>query len=145
MFILAHLAAGLIIGKISGNYLVSLIGALAMDLDHLIVYFKNKIILNPKKLWQTIINPDDPYGNQRNFLHSFFAWLAISGIGMAINFGAGLVLPTSYLSHLFLDMIDSSDFHPFYPIKLNIRGPIRYLSKSEMAFTFVMFFIFFII
>ena len=145
MFILAHLIAGLIIGKIFGNYAIALIGALSMDLDHLVAYTQNKIILSPKKLWQAVTSPEDPYGNKRNFLHSFFAWLPISAIAIAVNFGAGLVFSLAYLSHLLLDMIDSSDFHPFYPIKLSIRGPIVYLSKYEIMFTTLMFFIFFII
>ena len=142
MFILAHLITGLVIGKLSGNYTAALIGSLAVDLDHLAVYIRHKILLSPKKFWQTVTNPDDPYGNQRSFLHSFFAWLPVSGIATAINFGAGVAFSISYLVHLLLDMIDSSDFHPLYPIKLNIKGPIRYLSKSEIAFTFVMFFVF---
>ena len=142
MFILAHLITGLIIGKLSGNYTAALIGSLAVDLDHLAVYILHKILSSPKKFWQTVINPDDSYGNQRNFLHSFFAWLPVSGIATAINFGAGVAFSISYLVHLLLDMIDSSDFHPLYPIRLNIKGPIRYLSKSEIAFTFVMFFVF---
>ena len=145
MFILAHLIAGLIIGKLFGNYTIALIGALSMDLDHLSVYIKHTIILNPKKLWRALISPEDQYGNQRNFLHSFFAWLPISAIAIAINFGAGLAFSMAYLSHLLLDMIDGSDFHPFYPIKLSIRGPIGYLSKYELMFTTLMFFIFFII
>ena len=145
MFILAHLAAGLIIGKISGNYPASLIGALAVDLDHLIPYIRHKILLNPKKFWKTIANPEDPYGNQRNFLHSFFAWMLLSLIVTIINFNVGIILSLSYLIHLLLDLIDGSDFYPFYPFKLNIRGPIKYLSKSEFLFTAISFLIFFII
>mgnify|MGYP001559157947 FL=1 len=73
MFLFAHLFAGLIIGKIYGNYLIAIVGALIIDLDHLIPYIKNKIIFNPKKLWKTITNSKDPYGNQRNYLHSSFS------------------------------------------------------------------------
>ena len=145
MFILAHLIWGLIMGKLSGNYTIALIGALAIDLDHLVVYIRHKIILSPEKFWQTITNPKDPYGNQRSFMHSFFAWLLISTSALIINFGAGLVLSLSYLGHLLLDLIDSSDFHPFYPIKLNVRGPIRYLSKSEILFTAALLLIFFVV
>lgn len=116
-----------------------------MDLDHLAEYIQHKIILSPKKIWQAITSPEDPYGNQRNFLHSFFAWLPVSAIAIAINLSAGLIFSIAYLSHLLLDLIDSSDFHLFYPLRLNIRGPIKYLSKSEILFTAILFFIFFII
>ena len=71
MFFFAHLFAGLIIGCLSGNYLVALIGALFLDLDHLWVYAKHGILFKPKKLWKAIINPKDPYGNQRNLLHRY--------------------------------------------------------------------------
>ena len=49
MFVFAHLGAGLIIGKVFNNYTVALIGALVIDLDHLISYIKNKVLFNPKK------------------------------------------------------------------------------------------------
>jgi len=145
MFILAHLAAGLIIGKISGSYLPSLIGSLAMDLDHLIPYIRHKVLFSPKKFWDAITSPEDAYGNQRNFLHSFIAWAAASSIFMTVNFNIGLIFSLGYLCHLLLDLIDGSDFHPLYPFKLNVRGPIKYLSKPEMLFTTALFFIFFII
>ena len=142
MFILAHLAAGLIIGKASGSYAPSLIGALAVDVDHLVPYVKHKVFLSPRKLWKTITDPDDPYGNQRNFSHSFIFWAIISSVLTAVSFNAGLVFSIAYLSHLLLDLADGSDFYPFYPIKLNIRGPIAYMSKHEFLLTGLLFAIF---
>ena len=144
MFILAHLAAGLIIGKISGNYPASLIGAIAIDLDHLAPYIRHKVLFNPKKFWKIITNPKDPYGNQRNFLHSLIAWISISSIFIIINFNVGIIFSLGYLSHLLLYLMDSSDFYPFYPFKLNIRGPIKYFSKFEFLFTAALFIVFFI-
>ena len=92
MFIAAHLAIGLIIGKITNNYLFALIGALIIDIDHLIPYIKHKLIFNAKKFWKTVTDPKDPYGNQRNYLHSFFAWAIISIISVKINYNAGIAL-----------------------------------------------------
>ncbi len=145
MFILAHLAAGLVIGKISGSYLPSLIGSLAMDLDHLIPYVRHKILFSPKKFWDAITNPEDNYGNQRNFLHSFIVWLPVSLISVAVSRNIGIVFSLAYLCHLLLDLIDGSDFHPFYPFKLNIRGPIKYFSKPEVLFTAALLLVFFIV
>lgn len=143
MFFFAHLLAGLIIGKIYGNYLIALLGALLIDLDHLIPYIKHKILFNPKKFWKTIVNPKDPYGNQRNFLHSFFAWIIISAIIFLINFKIGIIFSLGYLSHLLLDILDGSDFYAFYPLKrVNIKGPIRYFSIQEWILTLILLIIF---
>lgn len=145
MFFFAHLFAGLIIGKVFGNYLFALIGAILIDLDHLIPYIKHKIIFNPKKFWKTITNPLDPYGNQRNFLHSFFTWIIISLIIFLIDFRIAIVFSLAYLSHLLLDLIDGSDLSPFYPLKFNVKGPIKYLSKFEWIITLVLLIVFLLI
>ncbi len=146
MFFFAHLFAGLIIGKIFGNYLIALMGALLIDIDHLIVYAKHGILLSPKKFWKTIINPIDQYGNQRNFLHSFFAWIIISIIIFLVNSKIGIIFSLAYLSHLLLDFLDGSDFYPFYPWKkLNIKGPIKYFSIQEWIVTLILLIVFILI
>ena len=145
MFIFAHLAAGLIVGKISGNYTTALIGALFPDLDHLFPYIKHKIIFSPKKFWNTITDPQDKYGNQRNFLHNIGVEILISISLIILNFKIGLVFALGYLSHILLDIIDASDFRPFYPSKINFKGLIGYLSIHEFIFTAVLILIFFLI
>ena len=146
MFLLAHLAAGLIIGKLTQNYLVALIAALFVDIDHLIPYIKHKVIFNLKKFWKTITNPKDPYGGQRNYLHSIFGFILVSLIVFLFDQRIGIVFSLGYLSHLLLDVLDNSDFYPFYPIKeINIKGPVKYFSKAEFALTLILFIIFFIV
>ena len=143
MFILAHLAMGLLVGKLSGNYGAAIAGAMFIDLDHLIPYIKHRILFSPKKLWKTITGPKDPYGNQRNFLHSILTGIIVSAAVILVNFGIGIIFALGYLSHLLLDLVDGSDFYPFHPVsRMNIKGPIGYFSKSEAAVTaaiFVMF------
>ena len=145
MFFFAHLLTGLIIGKLFGNYTVALLGALLIDLDHLIPYIKHKVIFGFKKFWKTITNPKDPYGNQRNYLHSFFTWIIISAIILLIDFRIGIIFSLAYLSHLFLDLIDGSDFYPFYPWKFNIKGPIKYFSMQEWIVTLILLIVFILI
>lgn len=145
MFFFAHLFAGLIIGKLFGNYIIALLGALLVDIDHLIVYAKHGILFNPKKFWKTITNPLDPYGNQRNFLHSFFTWIIISAIIFLIDFRIGIIFSLAYLSHLILDLLDGSDFYPLYPLKFNIKGPIKYLSMQEWIVTLILLIVFILI
>jgi len=124
---------GLIIGKVTGNYPAALVGALAIDLDHLIPYLKHKVLFDIKKLWKTITDPNDPYGNQRNYLHSFFS-LIIIGLVSYILFNTNLAIAffLGYLSHLVLDALDQSDFYPFYPIKLKIKGPFNIYRKWSL-------------
>ncbi|MDA2922261.1 metal-dependent hydrolase [Patescibacteria group bacterium AH-259-L07] len=141
----AHIAAGLIVGKITGNYPVALASAILVDIDHIIPFIKHGIIFDLKKLWKTIIRPEDPYGNQRNYLHSFFMWFAISIIGILVNYEVGFVICLGYLAHLILDLLDSSDFYPLYPYKLNIKCPISYFSKYELVTTVLLFLIFFLL
>lgn len=145
MFLLAHLFVGLIIGKIFGNYVVALLGALIIDIDHLVPYIKHKIIFRPKKLCKTITNPKDPYGNQRNYLHSVFLWAVISIIIILINFNIGLIFSLAYFSHLLFDALDNSNFYPFYPLKYNLKGPIGYLSVREFMFTLILLILFLVV
>lgn len=110
MFLGAHIAAGLIVGKITGNYPAALISTIIIDIDHIIPYIKHGIIFDLKKLWKTTLNPYDPYGNQRNYLHSIFMWFAISVLAILIHYEIGFVICLGYLTHLILDLLDGSDF-----------------------------------
>ena len=92
----AHIAAGLIVGKISGNYWASMIGSLAIDADHLVVYIRSGILWRPKEFWKTIISSEDVLGNQRNILHSVFGWLLVSGIILVVHFNIGAVFSVAY-------------------------------------------------
>ena len=60
MFIVAHAAAGLIIGKVTNNYPIALVGSLVIDIDHLVPYVKHKVIFNPGKFWKTVTDPSLP-------------------------------------------------------------------------------------
>ena len=145
MFPFAHIISGLIIGKLSGLYIPALIGAVLVDLDHLISYAKHKVLFKPKKLWKTLTATKDPFGDQRNFLHSFITWPILSLVVIIINFQIGLIFALAYLIHLLLDMTDNADFYPFYPLKFKINGPMKYFSKEEFVFTLILLLIFILI
>ncbi len=146
MFPFAHLFLSLIIGKLSGLYIIALIGGVLVDLDHFIFYIKHKLLLQPKKFWKTITVSEAPYGGERNFLHSFISWSIISIIVLVINFKIGLIFSLAYFSHLALDMLGNGNFYPFYPYKkLKVIGPIKYLSREEFIFTLILLLIFVLI
>lgn len=146
MLLSTHLAAGLIISRLTGDYNASLLGSVVMDLDHLIAYYRTGILLKFSKVIIAITGRDDIGLPQRNFFHNIFFCLLVSALVSVVNFSAGLVFGAAYLCHLILDALDSENYYPFYPsLKINLRGPIKYFSRQEFIFTFILLFIFFII
>ncbi|MFA4942733.1 MAG: metal-dependent hydrolase [Patescibacteria group bacterium] len=143
MYSTAHLAAGLIIGKLTGDYPTAIIGAVAIDLDHLIPHVKNKIIFNLKKMLEVAKSTHE---SSRSYLHSFLALIVLTGVIAWFNLKVGMVFCLGYLSHFLLDAIDDDDFYPLFPyLKFNTRGFIGYYSKAEFIFTIILFGIYFVI
>jgi len=132
-----HVLAGLIIGKITGDFPTALAGSLVMDLDHTISYFRHGILFKPRQLFKAIHDEADPMDDQRNFLHSIFSWVVISILLLTINFNFGLVFSIAYFFHLVLDALDSADFYPFFPFRIFVtKGFVKYFSKQEIIFDF---------
>jgi membrane-bound metal-dependent hydrolase YbcI (DUF457 family) len=135
MTLSTHLLAGLIVGEITGNFPAALFGSLIIDLDHTISYFRHGILFKPRRLFKTIQNEKDSWGDQRNFLHSIFGWIFVSVLFLVINFNFGLVFSLAYFFHLVFDALDSADFYPFFPSrKFVIKGFVKYFSKQEIIF-----------
>jgi len=146
MFLPTHLVAGLVIGKLTGNYNVALLGSVIMDLDHLLAYYRAGILFKFRKVLIAATGKADIGMPQRNFFHNIFFCLLVLALALAVNFSAGLVFGIAYLCHLVLDSLDDSNYFPFYPNKqINLRGPIRYFSRQEFVFAFILLLIYFII
>lgn len=62
MFFPAHLVTGLIIGKLTGQYVPSVLAAVLIDVDHLFVYLRNGVFKNLRAFVHTVTSSDDPYG-----------------------------------------------------------------------------------
>jgi hypothetical protein len=141
-----HILAGLIIGKLTGDYTAALTGSLLMDADHLISYYRHGILLRPLRILKESLTEDDPWGDQKNYLHSVQSWFILSLLVIALNVHFGLVFSLAYLVHLILDAMTGS-FYPFYPHKrFYIKKPlIRYLSKSEAVLGVGMLLVFIVI
>jgi len=143
MYSTAHLAAGLIIGKLTGDYPTAIISAVAIDIDHLVPYVKKRIIFDFKKMWHSAKSTHD---SARSFLHSFISLPILTGLVMLFSFKAGIVFGLGYLSHFLLDALDDDDFYPLFPWKkFNTRGFIGYYSKAEFIFTVILFIVYFLI
>ena len=148
MFSSAHLALGLIIGKVTGDYPTAIISSTALDLDHIWPHARNKVFSGFglkkvwfKKFWQATTFDGD---TSRNYLHSLFVLGAIFGIITIFSWTTALVFALGCLGHLLLDALDNTDLHIFYPFKfLNTIGFVRYYSKTEFWFTVCLFVIYF--
>ena len=129
-----HILAGLIIGQLTGDYTAALSGSLVMDIDHLFSYHRHGILFQPKRILRESLTAEDPWGDQKNFLHSVQSWFAISLLLLLIDVRFGLIFSVAYLAHLILDALTGS-FYPFYPYKrFYIKEPIiQYVSNKELA------------
>lgn len=146
MLLPTHLAAGLIIGKLTDNYAAAFIGSTIVDLDHLLAFYRSHVLLKLRKIIAATTNQNSIVTNQRNYFHNIIFFLVVSIIILTINFKIGLVFSLAYLSHLVLDALDDQGYFPLYPSKkISLRGPIKYFSKQEIIFALVLFFIFLIV
>jgi len=134
MNLITHMLAGALVGKFTGNYPVAIAAALVLDLDHIPVYIKNKVMFN-NKIFKVLTQKEDPFGNQRNILHSIFFFIPLSVAIYLTYVTAWLSFSLGYLSHMLLDLLDDADYRVFYPLQFKINGFVRYLSKTEFIFT----------
>lgn len=137
MYATTHLALGLVIGRLTGDYQAALIGSLIIDIDHLVPAFKEKRIFNFKKLWLLSKSSTD---SARSFLHGIFPWIGLSTLICFFDLGFGLVFALGYFGHLLLDALDDSPLFILYPSKkINIKGFIPYFSLEEFIFSVTLF------
>jgi membrane-bound metal-dependent hydrolase YbcI (DUF457 family) len=142
----SHIILGAVIGGLTGDYKTSIIVSVFVDLDHLVSYVKSGVIVKPKKFFKTITAKDDPYGDQRGFLHNVVVAGVISGLTFLVSIPFGSVFTLAYLGHLLLDAFDKSDYWPLYPFKgINITGFIDYFSWKEILFDFLMLVVLFLV
>jgi membrane-bound metal-dependent hydrolase YbcI (DUF457 family) len=138
--------AGLVIGKLTGEYALAVTGAAFLDLDHLMTLARHGLLSTPRKFLKAILDRDDPYGDQRYIFHNFLVFVCITLILVYMNTVMGFIFGAAYASHILLDGLDNSDYYPFFPNKkINIRGPITYFSKQEFVVFSVLTLVFFLI
>lgn len=142
-----HIALGLIIGKLTGNYGLAVVVSLAIDCDHLASIYKHGYYKSLKLFWETETNPEDPWGDQRGGVHTLFSVVLTTSISYFLFSSAiALVVGLSHLGHILLDAISDSDSWPFRPFSnFRTRGFIPYCSKYEIYFFIGLVLIFFAI
>lgn len=146
MYTPSHVAAGLVIGKITGDYTTAIIASLFPDTDHLYAFIKHGYLKNWKKFIDIVIRQEDFFDDQRNYFHNIFVAAGFSIIAILINFNVGVIIAVSYFIHLLMDALDGAEYYPFYPKrKINLKGPIDYFSKYDMAISIFLIIIFLVI
>lgn len=138
-----HLAAWLIIGHFTWDYVTAIACSILVDTDHFIPIIKQWFLFKPKQIWKWLIEAEDTIiTDQRNYFHSVFTLIVFSTIVFLINIPVWIVFAIAYGAHLAIDLFDASNFYPFYPIKsVNIKWYIRYCSKQEFFFASGLFII----
>jgi len=143
MYFPSHLAAGLVIGKLTGDYTTAIVASVFPDTDHLYAFFKHGYFKNWQKFINTVVKQEDPFDDQRNYFHNIFVAIMFWIIVMLINFHIGLVFSISYFIHLAMDGLDGAEYYPLYPNKkINLKGPVGYFSKYDMAVSIVLIMVF---
>ena len=142
-----HLALGLIIGKVTGNYPLAVSVSVLLDGDHFISFYKHGVSKSFKKIWELGTNTEDPWGDERGILHNLLAVFVASTL-FTFLFGpiVGGVWFLAHFGHIFLDYISDSDswvFRPFSNFKT--RGFIPYYSKYEILFFVFLITVFYLI
>ena len=137
MYATTHLAMGLVIGRLTGDYQAALLGSLIIDIDHLVPAIKENRLFNFKEFWRRSKSSSD---SARSFLHGLLPFIVISAIITFFDWRFGLIFAVAYLGHLVLDALDDSPFFPLYPNKkINIKGFIPYYSTEELIFSIALF------
>ncbi len=137
MTLYSHIALGITIGHLTGDYTGGVLASTLIDIDHIYSYAKHGVLWKPKQLYTAITSPIDIWGDQRGPLHAVYIAFPVIGLFWYFHFPA---LAIGYLGHLILDVLDGSDYWPLYPNKsINFRGPIPYNSKQELIFSVIIF------
>ena len=125
---------------------MSFLVSIAPDIDHFVSYAKHDVLLPLNKFWKVTMDPNDPWGDQKSFLHNILVWFGLSLIAVLLNQKVGLIFVTGYLGHLILDALCNSDYYPLYPKKkFRIKGPIVYASRNEFVLFVALLLTFFFI
>ncbi len=146
MTIPSHIILGTIVGTVTGNVPLAVVVSVAIDIDHLVSYFKSGVIFEPKELWQTITSREDLTGDQRGYLHNVLVATLISSLVWLVWSAAALTFTLSYFGHLFLDALDDSEYWPLYPSKqIILTGVVSFYSWHEIIFSVGMLFVLYLL
>lgn len=144
MLMSTHLLLGLVLGNLVKHPFAVMLGAVLIDFDHLFAYYMSNRKTSLKDLFQLNLLPDEEI-SLRSFFHTILGWIGTTAILMVINYDFGLYFSIGYVSHLFLDAIDGSNLYLFYPLHINVRGPITYNSYAEYLLNICLLILLFVI
>ena len=138
MFVVSHVLMGMIIGKVTGNYEAAIATSLLIDSDHIVPYIKSWLFLKPKKMLRTFMWKEW-VSYEKNYLHNILIPPVIAIFGFAFHSSVLYVIALAYFVHLMADLIDDSEYFPFYPYtKIKTKWPFKHFSVRELILDIVL-------
>lgn len=133
--IFAHIFIGLILGKLSGNYFIFILGSIFPDLDHIYVIFKNKFFSIKKIVHSIKFERKFGVRYKTTLFHSIFGLILFSIIIYFFSKIWALYFAIAYLLHLLIDWLDIDEKYYLYPTKIKFKGVLPIWSKFEQIIT----------
>lgn len=136
--IFLHLILGLILGKLTNNYLPFLLGSLIPDIDHIYIILKHKLY---KKNFLDTLKNEEKYKIKYKtpFVHSILGLIVFSVIVQLVinNYLLSFYFSLAYLLHLLIDWPDKDVKYYLYPFKIKFSGFLPIWSKQEKIITII--------
>ena len=136
--IFAHIIIGFILGKLSGSYIIFILGSVFPDFDHIYVMIKNRFfsinrIINSMKF-------EEKFGVRYKtpLFHSILGLILFSIITYFFSNIGALYFAMAYLLHLLIDWPDIDEKYYLYPLKIKFKGVLPIWSKLEQIFTIIL-------
>lgn len=136
--IFIHLILGIILGKLSGNYVFFILGSVFPDFDHIYIIFKNKFF--DIKQIKDSIKFEKKFGVKYKtpLFHSILGLILFSIIIYFFSKIGALYFAVAYFIHLIIDWIDIDKKYYLYPLKIKFKGVLPIWSKSEKILTIIL-------
>jgi membrane-bound metal-dependent hydrolase YbcI (DUF457 family) len=144
--IFLHLIIGIILGKLTNNYLPFILGSIIPDIDHIYTILKHK--LYNKKFLDTLKNEEKYKIRYKTpLVHSILGLIIFTILFYLVtnNYLSAIYFSLAYLLHLLIDWPDKDIKHYLYPSKIKFSGFLPIWSKQERIITIVCIFILLIV
>jgi len=139
--ILIHLILGIILGKLTNNYLPFILGSIIPDIDHLYIIIKHKLYKNNFKSLLDSIKNEERYKIRYKtpLIHSLLGLIIISLLFFIINKNqlSLIYFSSAYFLHLIMDWFDKDIKYYLYPLKIKFKGSLEIWSKMEIFATII--------
>jgi hypothetical protein len=140
--IFLHTILGLFLGKFFGHYAALIAGSLLPDIDHVYIYFKNRLLTKKNFSFRRLVHVwrnDEKYGivSKTPLFHSVMGLAIFSLFVTLLNRQEGVFFAIAYGLHLLMDWMDKDAKYFLFPLKLEFRGFLPVWSRAEQILTVI--------